>query len=388
MPDDMIERAPQPEVPAKPAVDPAALDDYFRSIKEPFRETCEGLQKESKSPNSAFIIFFIFSLLPVLPLVASRVVSRLFGSAFISVGRVRFHAGSFWFWWVALFLISLAALISVSKLSGEKTEKKKKWLSPPQMRFAYCYGVVDQIGEYKTNQLPRHIDMALEYFDKTALSLFPKTFFPVDFYPDHYWRQEFEVSRRHASLIIEESETRPPKWYRLQPETELILKAFGEFKPKLRDRLKDRKDLSAIETALTYLSAYQYLEIPELSDSKSETRFEEGVQSLVNFASQMTALPPYRSEELKPTPKQKLSLKFFKVLSKITAPFSHDNPIIAFFFWWVFLCLLFIGCFAAAFHLFNLKVDNAVITTVIGGPILGAITAVTIPRVGKKSGGN
>jgi hypothetical protein len=297
--------------------------------------------------------------------------------------RIHFHLASFWFWWVAFFIVSLTFLLLALKFSGVSPDEKKKWLSPPQMRFAYCYAVVDEIRKYKTNQLPRHIDTALEYLDKTSKSLIPRPAFPIDIYPDQYRQRQIQLSQAQATGL-NDNVIGPPKWYRLRPETELILKALGEFTMKLRDRLKDRKDLPTIETALTYLASYQYFEIPELSDSKSEGRFEEGIQSLVNFAQQVTSQAPYRSEQLKVTPKEKLSLKLVALVSRVTALHKHENALVAFFFWLVFLLLLFSGVFAVALRYSAIKMDSTILTMVIGGSILGAITAVTIPRVGRQ----
>jgi hypothetical protein len=164
----------------------------------------------------------------------------------------------------------------------------------------------------------------------------------------------------------------------------MILKAFDEFMAKLRDRLKDRKDLQTIATALTYLASYQYFEIPELSDSKSEEYFEEGIQSLVNFAKQVTSLPPYSSERAKVTPKEKLSRKLIAFMGKVTALFGHENPLLAFFVWLIFLALLFSIGFFEMLRYFAIKVDSTILTTLVGGPILGALTAVTIPRLGRQ----
>jgi hypothetical protein len=387
MADEIVAGGPEPEAPAKPSVDTAALEEYFQSIKEPFRETREGLNKERKGVNGGFILFFIFSLIPLIPFVASKLVWHYFNSTVISVRTIRFHIGSFWFWWVVLFIVALTTLLIAAKLAGASAEEKKKWLSPAQMRFAYCYAVVDEIGKYRTNQLPRHIEAALDCLDKIAASLFPAAALPIDPYPDQYWRSEIKISQLQVAGIGHIL-TRPPKWYRLRPETEQILKGLGEFSPKLRDRLKDRKDLPEISTVLTYLASYQYLEIPELSDSRSEPRFEEGLQSLLIFAQRVTTLPPYRSEELKPTPRQKLSLKISAFMATVTAPFWHDNLLVAFIVWWFFLSLLFIGGFFGLLRVFPVKIDSAIITTLVAGPILGAVTAVTIPRVGRKKNGN
>lgn len=303
MPDDILRDGEQPEAPTKPCVSADAMDEYFQSVEEPFHETRDGLAKEREGVNGGFIAFFIFSLIPLIPYAASELCWWYFASTFFSIGRIHFHLASFWFWWIAFFVISLAGLLLAVKFSGVSTDAKKRWLCPPQMRFAYCYAVVSEIHKYKTNQLPRHIETALEYLDNTGKSLLPRIALPMGLYPDEYWARQIRFPQE-GPLGADENSVGPPRWYRLRPETEVILKAFDEFKLKLRDRLKDRKDLPAIETALTCLASYQYLEIPELSDSKSETRFEEGVQSLVGFAQQVTSLAPYRSEQLKATPRK------------------------------------------------------------------------------------
>ena len=236
----------QPEPPVKQSVPLKLLEEYFQSIQEPFSDTCDGLERDGKGLSVAAIVFFIFSLISLLPLVASKLAWRYFGSAIVRFRVLHFHLGSFWFWWVALFVVSLVVLLLVVKVSGVSTGEKKKWLSAPQLRFAYCYAVADEIKKYRTNQLGRHIDTALEYLEKIADS--------IDFYPDQYIRRDILIAQ-HRGLGIDDSQgaTRP-RWFRLTSETELVLKAFSEFTPKLRDRIKDRKDLLEIETMLTYLA--------------------------------------------------------------------------------------------------------------------------------------
>lgn len=387
MPDETLPVTPQPEAPAKPSVSSTALEKYFQSIEEPFRETRCGLAIERKGINGVFILFFVFSLIPLVPFLVSFFVSRYFGATLVSVRAIHFHVGSFWFWWVVLFVVSLGLLLLAGKFSGVSTEEKKKWLSPPQMRFAYCYATIDEIQKYRTNQLPRHIDSALQHLEKADGYLLSASGIPINVYPERWRLREMQLAQQHALEVEGAAPTGPPKWYRLKPETELVLKAFGEFTPKLRDRIKDRKDLPAIQTALTFLASYLYLEIPALSDSGSGARFEEGMQSLLTFAQQVTSLPPYRSEELKPTPKQQFSLKLLAVFSIVSAPFGHENLLVAFLSWFVLLFLLFgIGLFEAS-RLLAIKADSVIITTLISGPILGAVTAVTIPRIGRRKSG-
>jgi hypothetical protein len=108
------------------------------------------------------------------------------------------------------------------------------------------------------------------------------------------------------------------------------------------------------------------------------------MQSLLTFAQGVTSLTPYRSEESKPTPKQKLSLKIAVFVSTVTAPFAHDNVIVAFTAWCTFLVVLFSAGVFGLLHLFQKPIDDTIISELVAGPILGAITAVTIPRIAKK----
>jgi hypothetical protein len=42
---------------------------------------------------------------------------------------------------------------------------KKKWLSDPQMRFARCYSISEEIRKFLTNGQPKHIDAALAHWN-------------------------------------------------------------------------------------------------------------------------------------------------------------------------------------------------------------------------------
>lgn len=341
----------QPEGPTQPTVSPEALEAYFQSIKQPFDETRDGLAKDHGSP--VFVFLFIFCLIPLIPYTLWKITGRYFSFAVISVWSAKIQLASFWFWWVGLFVISLTVLLIALKVSGVPSEIKKSWLSPPQMRFAYCYGAVYEIRTYTKNRMQRHIDTALEYLGKTGNSYSYVPFASPISFSDYA-----SFVQQHSSFGIEVATSAPPKWYRLRPETEQILEAFRNFDAKLKDRVKDRKDLPAVETALTFLASYQYLEIPELSDSTNEARFDEGIQSLLSFAQQMKLLAPYSSEQLKPTPKQKFSQKLFAVCLGTMALFRHQNALVAFSSWLLLLSLLFgLAMFVALRH-FQVELSN------------------------------
>jgi hypothetical protein len=162
MADDLVVGGPQPDAPARPSVDIAELAAYYQSIEEPFNETKKGLEKERAGLSGAIVVFFLLSLIPLLPFVISKLVWRYFSSTVISTWKLHFHLGSFWFWWIVFFITSLGMLLIAVKISGVSEEEKKKWLSLQQMRFMYCYGVLDEIRTYRTNHMQRHIDAAID----------------------------------------------------------------------------------------------------------------------------------------------------------------------------------------------------------------------------------
>lgn len=373
--------APTPESPTSPKIAPDTLEQYFESIEEPFHETENGLAR--KNPIRPFVIGFVFCLIPLIPFLLSQLVFWLVGPRVISVRTIHLRVSSFWLWWVASFALSLLVLIVASKMLAITAEEKKSWLSPAQMRFAYCYSIVHEIRRYRTNQLNRHIDAAVMYLDKTATTLFRAAHVEMaeSLYADEYWRTESVRAARTSlgSMFV----GNVPKWFRLRPETETILQGCQEIIPKLRDRLKDRKDLGAVEAALFDLTAYQYTEIPELSDTQSETRFEAGTESLIRFAQSVIALPPYRSEPMAATPEEKMSRRLLLATQKLSLPFTDSNVLIAFCAWLILMSILFWGGFYIASRFVAIKMDSTIMATLIGGPIATAVTGATIPRLGK-----
>ncbi len=282
---------------------------------------------------------------------------------------------------VTSLVVSFSLLVVVIRFARAGKADRERWLSTKQMRFAYCYGAMDEIRRYRTTHLGRHIETALDYLNKIGTALMRASTLDLaeGLYPYHYWQSEETGYHRSVGVRVDR-----PKWYRLQPETEVIVRAFPKFLPRLTDRLKDRKDLAVVESALNDLAYYLYTEIPELSEGKSLSDLEQmGMESLLRFARQINDLPPYRSEP-NPSPKEKVSLRVIAFGRSLSAIFVHDNLLISFFVWYLLMLLLFGGGFYLAFrYVPTLKMDSTIIATIVGGPVATAVTAVAIPRLAK-----
>jgi hypothetical protein len=368
---------PSPPGPATAGIPREILDEYFRSIEEPFRETRVGMAKND-GPSGVFILVFILCLIPLIPYLFHKLLVWRFGSMSISLYSIHLDLASFWLLWVGLFVGSLLLMLVATKVSGPSKEEKRKWLSLDQMRFVYCYKVIDEIRTYRTNHIDRHIDKAIQYLQKTTEFLMP----PVPFGKAEIIYPREPYLRTIATIWQMDMH---PKWYRLRPETELIMEAFHQFTPKLWDRIRNKKDLATVEGILTALAGYYYTEIRELSSDQSETNFERvGEESLLSFAQLITGLSPYLSEGVQLTPEEKITQKIKLVGNKVSMFFTHDNVLIAFCSWYILMLLVFCVGFYLAFRLVpTTKIDTTIVTALVGGPITTAVAAVTIPRLTK-----
>jgi hypothetical protein len=362
------------------------LTEYFNSIEQPFRETRHGMAESDGFISNALNAFLISSLIPVTPFVVCKILVRFFGTRVINMHYFSLRITSFWFLWVFFASLAIVSVVLLAKLQGPSAEDKKEWLSRSQMRFAYCFAARREIRKFDRNHRDAHVDAALDYLNQLNQSLHP--LFTGGIYHKLYLEQDLTVVGTPSGPSIILSQKDRPRWYRLQPDTELILDAFGEFADKMHDRIKDHKDLESIDAVLTKLAGYLYTEIPELSDSKSKEAFEQlGMQELVAFAQFVKELPAYHSEAPNPTPKEKVSQKIVDFSRGVSGLFTHKNVLLCFLCWYILaLFLVSLGFMFALHHFPNIKVDSTIITALVGGPVAAAVTAVTLPRLSQISG--
>src|SRR5229473_3235836 len=94
------------------AITPELLEAYFKSIEKPFLHTRLEMSQENDGLKAVVVIAFIFSLIPLIPYGISFAVPRLFSVKPLSLWNITFSSASFWFWWIASFLVSLLLMIA------------------------------------------------------------------------------------------------------------------------------------------------------------------------------------------------------------------------------------------------------------------------------------
>ncbi len=374
-------------------ITPTQLQDYYRSIERPFEETekLEVREGEVGFFKPLFVVGLMFSLMPLIPWGLSAALPRVFGPRVLTIWSFRFSISSFWFLWPAAFGFFLVMLILAFALGRPSEELRSRQLSPAHMRFAYCYGVEDELNKYQTNRLERHLQNAQHYLDKLSKSLLRLIVHDVFIgFPEERPRPLDEAALPSASIYSRNPIrhlTQRMRWFKLEPQTEKILSAFFDIRPKLEDRLNDKKDLSTATSALTDLAAYLYTEIPEICEGTEEEKRlcrESGDVALRNFADKLNALLPYKSEVKPVTPQEAVSRKLVSTGSKLAGLFADDNVLICFLAWYVLsLTLIGLGFWLAFRFVPSLRLDPVIVSTIVGAPVAGAITAVTIARLGR-----
>lgn len=78
-----MENGPPAPSPTATGIPPDTLDAYFKSIREPFRESREGMAK-AEGPGCLVFLMFIFCLIPLIPFIVHKLLIWRFGSMLIS----------------------------------------------------------------------------------------------------------------------------------------------------------------------------------------------------------------------------------------------------------------------------------------------------------------
>jgi hypothetical protein len=162
--------------------------------------------------------------------------------------------------------------------------------------------------------------------------------------------------------------------------------AFNDLRPKLNDRIKDRKDVSLVMRCLSPLNTYLYTQIPELSDTEVERQILEELArvSLLNFGAEIKGIAAYASEKRPTSVPVEMRNKrgFFEMLSWL---FGNELTIIRFISCWIILLILVtLATVLSLLEIKGLKLDSTMIALAIGSPLAVAAVLAAIPASSKR----
>jgi hypothetical protein len=359
------------------------LDVYYRSIELPFWVAWRSITRRD-DPTGMFLVGFLLCFVPVFPFLASTLTRIIYGNPTIHVWRLHFEPSSFWLWWPVSAIASFLLLLLMGRSQGKLTEHNIRQLSPQQLRFAYCYGALDEIRRYSSSGATQHIETASDYLRELTSAMMRASTLDLaeGAYPYHYWQSDAWVGRKtsggHASVGVR---LKLPSWYRLQPETEEIVKAFPRVS-LLKERTADGNDLAVVESALADLGTFLYTEIANVPGAAPRAALERaGADSLLSFARKVNALPTYKRKPPKPETQGRLLRGLGTLGQWLIATLTHENVIAVFFGWYFLTLVLEAAALLIAFTLVpKLSMDTTLLATVIGTPFGVAAAALVVSK--------
>lgn len=378
--------------------DKELLKEYFRSVEHLFDET---LTRQGR-PNwpGIFVVanltLLLFSIISFLPSSLAQSVPALAKVNELRVLGYSIPLTSLWLWYPAcLVVFSTGLWLSIKWDSARDEKNKRELLSEPQIRFACCYSIVDEISKYRTNGLQKHMDAAFGNWRRLRSRL-PQILRPFGgLYPPSHEARRFGSRNDEAwtkgQIFIFYPEIEVLKgyfsWFRLEAQTEAIIGAFYALPAKIQDRIHDKKDLDVVVSCLTELSGYLYSRIPDVPSQEGNVSLAEfASRSLQSLVEQLIELPVY-STETKATSQPK---EFWKTLvlmsSKITVPFAHSNIFLCFLAWYILTLVLTLGALKITLHFLpGMRVDSVLVSVIVGGPLACGVSAVALSRSRKRS---
>jgi hypothetical protein len=257
------------------------------------------------------------------------------------------------------------------------------------MRFAYCYSVVDEISAFQTNGLQKHIDSALDNWKECQRLLYFmfRPFYMLEMPTVAKTQAQFAIdpaseSQRFDLFLEVEELKRRFSWFRVQPDTDATLDALVALPSKIRDRIRDKKDLSQVGSCLLQLSGYLYSRIPDVPQSYGGESVEElGFKCRQVFVNELSLLPPYATESKSMVPRSSLLRSLIGAAKQFSSLWVHENTLVCFMVWWGLTELLTLVSLRIVLHFLpGVVVDSVLVSLIVGGPLACAATVVALSK--------
>jgi len=336
------------------------LRHYLDSIRKPFEDKLAAVDFPDHEDIAVAMVPLLIIFIIAIPFTSGEVVKWVFVRNGISVSTRPFVL-------IALIVFGLSSFgmaVATVLWSAWDRHRQRTGLPAPQMRFALCYRIIEELGFYERNGLEQHVKEA----SRLWRVLFAYLYLMLN--PNN---RSFIRARRspweYNPLIPMLNHVRSGlPWIRFAPESEHVIEAFDTLRQKISNRLRTKTEIHELRACLAPLSRFLYTLIPGRPDPDVEIRPDA---QLAEFAELLQRLSPYVGEKPALGPSRMLvSLRWAMGL------FSHENVLGRFFSWYVLLNFLFaVGVSFAKASSADFRVDTAIIAAWVGVPLVGAVTA-------------
>jgi hypothetical protein len=384
------------------------IDAYFQSIK-PFFEKTIAANRARAAKDDNYLIgipvgILFFSLIPAIPAILNGLAGIMVKAPTLLVFGLNIPIHSFLFWFIVSAAMSGALLglcIKISSIKDKAIERKfppGDLLNDAQIRFAQCYSTMSEIESYRTNRRPAHITTACDHwyefilFLDNGLELHPRRLIRgLEMEPQYVWKGTAEQKADSLSRIAKKKRHFMPQiqyllatsaWFKVDPDTEAILKAFDELISKITYRILDRRELGLVAECLRSLCVYLYTRVPDLADAeRTKGKLDEEAYTAISiFAKQVKEMTVYQPEQIPKTEPQASTKLKRRANSLVIRLFCNEVLLIRFVSWWLIL-QIGVGTAIAVFleTVKLLTLDSTLIAMVVGSPLAIAEGMTAIP---------
>lgn len=387
------------------------IEIYYKSIrlvfdeinnwerpKPPFREKLVDLLL------GVSIFFFVFSLIPLIPLG----LSFLAESTNYNIGKISLSnitIGSFGLIWLITAVISLLIMLlfvwindKVDSIRKDSTRPPHS-LSPEQLSFIAIYEAYEELKIFFVSHVEKHIENSYQALT-SVMDFYPE--FDEDdrwvgqndiledqvgsinsrYYPEYRSylssRASLETQVEAATIFLKTFEKYA--WFQLDENTKSILQALISFSQKIPGRLRDKEDLPNVLGIIENFSRFIYAYLPEHKTYMEAEELEKlqavGAECLIKFSKEMNNLTSYTRPkkdkdskvDIPPKLKEKLQEKF------------NDNIFIRFSIWFILISALTTG--AVLLINFRIALSSDTMVMLIIGTSVASAAALTgiLPR--------
>ena len=345
---------------------------FFESIEEQFKYYEKNEYKYVLiEAVPMFISGFIF-LICFFPLIPTYIVAgdMLFSDDF-QLRRDLFDSGKisylkFMFIWGSCLLGAFLLILFWEYINNLiKKIKKKHSIDEKYLNFLNLYQSIKKLELFIINNHDSLIKKSSKYLNK-------------------YYSQNFlnrKIFKNNDKTIYTPSILRALKennnWLYFSNQTELIINALDDFKPKIIERVKEKLELEKVISILNYFLIYEYIQIKRIPNKKSKSTEEE----IINLSNSLLECSSELINKLE-IPKTHKNLKsitsIFKsfnfLISKTISLFTNKSVIITFFSWCILLSVITFSSIYLSVIYEIISLDSTIFIGALSIIIVGSIT--------------
>ena len=350
------------------------MSDFYNSVEDLFFYRRKNQWKRILTGIAAMagIIFFLFNLIPVFPLLDSEgYMLEVFQWVKKETALLPSAEYDFWISWGFGILISSGLLLIVLIPLFYWKSKTKKFIDSYLTIFCYSYLLQKELKSYLINENDIHLDNVVDHFKRVTNNF-------MTLYVDDKSGSMSSIKIKDLNKAINTQADVLELSSKSKQNVEVLL----TLEEKVGMRLKKKVEIAKVLPLTQLLALYHFAKIkPEVICPDGEKLRQKKIIFFNEFITELKKLDPLEIS-LDETARKSLMTK---MVDKISSYFINSNIIGLFISWFILFMLLFFLLALILINIFSLKLDSTIFIGILTAPFLGAITMVGIITNQKKN---